>query len=223
MNVQLRLRFFGPFAISTADAWHPGPPSKNGGKLIQYLGVYLRRVATAEDLALAFWPHCDVYDVRHRVHLAASGARVFRRHASVALAVRETDTNIARMSATPRAAGELHVCDRVQIVSLADIDEYAHKRALHQVATRRSWRPFADSPLGSTRRSGHRDRCKRRMLALWKRTAGFRSSPVLQSASAHRPTTSPLTAIAAGTTALSRCAPPTKTSIRRACPSRRGS
>jgi DNA-binding SARP family transcriptional activator len=41
--------------------------------------VYPRRVATPEDLAVAFWPGFEPEDVRHRIHLAASGARVFLR------------------------------------------------------------------------------------------------------------------------------------------------
>jgi DNA-binding SARP family transcriptional activator len=80
MSPQLQFRFLGPFAVCSAGAWHPGPPPKKGREFIQYLGVYPRRVATIEDLASAFWPRFEIDDVRHRIHLAASGARIFLRH-----------------------------------------------------------------------------------------------------------------------------------------------
>jgi DNA-binding SARP family transcriptional activator len=79
MGSHLQFRFLGPFAICGEGAWHPGPPPKKGREFIQYLGIYPRRVATVEDLAAAFWPRCELEEVRHRIHLAASGARIFLR------------------------------------------------------------------------------------------------------------------------------------------------
>ncbi|MGP6159685.1 MAG: AfsR/SARP family transcriptional regulator [Vulcanimicrobiaceae bacterium] len=79
MPSRLQFRFLGPFAIGCDGAWHLGPPPKKGRELIQYLAVYPRRVATPEDMAAAFWPDFELDEVRHRIHLAASGARVFLR------------------------------------------------------------------------------------------------------------------------------------------------
>jgi DNA-binding SARP family transcriptional activator len=80
MSFQLQFRFLGPFAICGGGVWDPGPPPKKGREFIQYLAVYPRRVATLEDLAAAFWPRFEPDEVRHRIHLAASGARLFLRN-----------------------------------------------------------------------------------------------------------------------------------------------
>jgi len=69
----------GSFAVGCEGTWHPGPPPKKGRQFIQYLATYPRRVATLDELAEAFWPHMEPDDVRHRIHLAASGARIFLR------------------------------------------------------------------------------------------------------------------------------------------------
>ncbi|MBD5635089.1 MAG: hypothetical protein IAI49_11485 [Candidatus Eremiobacteraeota bacterium] len=71
----MQFRFLGTFAVGCGDAWHPGPSPKKGGEFIAYLGVYPRRVAALDELAEAFWPGMEIDDVRHRIHLAASGAR----------------------------------------------------------------------------------------------------------------------------------------------------
>jgi DNA-binding SARP family transcriptional activator len=79
--ITIEFRFFGTFAVCVDDRWCTGPPPKKGGEFLQFLGVYSRRVATRDELAAAFWPGLDLEDVEHRIHLAASGARVFlRRH-----------------------------------------------------------------------------------------------------------------------------------------------
>jgi LuxR family transcriptional regulator, maltose regulon positive regulatory protein len=81
METTLRLRFLGQFGIFTAAGWHRGPSLKKGGELLQYLGTYPRRIATKDELAAAFWPELDADTVAHRIHLAASGARLYlRRH-----------------------------------------------------------------------------------------------------------------------------------------------
>jgi DNA-binding SARP family transcriptional activator len=75
----IELRFLGRFAIRAGDLWHAGPPPKKGRWLIQYLGSYPGRVASRDEIAAAFWPHCDSEDVAHRIHIASSGARAFLR------------------------------------------------------------------------------------------------------------------------------------------------
>jgi len=75
----LELRLLGTFAIRAAGDWQAGPAPKKGGELIQYLGIYPRRVAVRDELAAAFWPGLDFESVGHRIHLAASGARVYLR------------------------------------------------------------------------------------------------------------------------------------------------
>lgn len=75
----IEFRFFGTFAICVDGRWCAGPSPKKGGELLQYLAIYSRRVATRDELAGAFWPSLDLEDVEHRIHLAASGARVFLR------------------------------------------------------------------------------------------------------------------------------------------------
>ena len=79
IGATLEFRFLGAFAIRSGDSWYSGPAPKKGGGLIQYLGIYPRRVATRDELATAFWPGLDFESVGHRIHLAASGARVFLR------------------------------------------------------------------------------------------------------------------------------------------------
>lgn len=78
-DVVLEFRFLGAFAVRSGSSWHAGPAPKKGRELIQYLGAYPRRVATRDELAAAFWPGLDLDAVAHRIHLAASGARVYLR------------------------------------------------------------------------------------------------------------------------------------------------
>jgi len=75
----IEFRFLGGFAVRSNGSWHSGPAPKKGGGLIQYLGTYPRRVATRDEIATAFWPGLDLDEVEHRIHLAASGARMFFR------------------------------------------------------------------------------------------------------------------------------------------------
>lgn len=76
---QLHVRFFGHFAIRSEAGWRSGPAPKKGRDLLQYLGAYPRRVATRDELAVAFWPGAEPEDMAHRIHLAASGARKYLR------------------------------------------------------------------------------------------------------------------------------------------------
>jgi DNA-binding SARP family transcriptional activator len=80
LNVGLEFRFLGQFSIRGLGGWQPGPSLKKGGELLQYLGIYPRRIATKDELAAAFWPELDPEAVAHRLHLAASGARGYLRH-----------------------------------------------------------------------------------------------------------------------------------------------
>jgi len=75
----LEFRYLGGFAVRSDAGWHAGPAPKKGREFIQYLGIYPRRIATRDELAAAFWPDLDFEAVGHRIHLAASGARVFLR------------------------------------------------------------------------------------------------------------------------------------------------
>ena len=79
----LEFKFLGRFAVRAGADWHSGPSLKKGREFIQYLGIFPRRVATLDELAASFWPGLDIETVRHRIHLAASGARVFLRELSV--------------------------------------------------------------------------------------------------------------------------------------------
>jgi len=78
-TVTLEFRFLGAFGVRCAGKWQCGPAPKKGREFIQYLGVYPNRVSTRDELAAAFWPSLDFEAVSHRIHLAASGARVFLR------------------------------------------------------------------------------------------------------------------------------------------------
>jgi DNA-binding SARP family transcriptional activator len=75
----LEFRFLGAFGVRSCGGWQCGPAPKKGREFIQYLGVYPHRVSTRDELAAAFWPALDFEVVSHRIHLAASGARVFLR------------------------------------------------------------------------------------------------------------------------------------------------
>jgi DNA-binding SARP family transcriptional activator len=75
----LEFRFLGAFGVRSSGCWKYGPAPKKGREFIQYLGVYPHRVCTCDELASAFWPTLDFEAVSHRIHLAASGARVFLR------------------------------------------------------------------------------------------------------------------------------------------------
>lgn len=78
-RVSVELRFLGQFAIRGTQGWQPGPSLKKGGELLRYLGTYPRRVATRDELIVAFWPSLEPDAVAHRLHLAASGARAYLR------------------------------------------------------------------------------------------------------------------------------------------------
>ena len=79
LNLGLEFRFLGQFSIRGPGGWQAGPSLKKGGELLQYLGIYPRRIATKDELAAAFWPELDPEAVAHRLHLAASGARGYLR------------------------------------------------------------------------------------------------------------------------------------------------
>jgi DNA-binding SARP family transcriptional activator len=79
VDVTLEFRFLGAFGVRYSGNWSAGPAPKKGREFIQYLATHPSRVATRDELAAAFWPSLDFDAVSHRIHLAASGARIFLR------------------------------------------------------------------------------------------------------------------------------------------------
>ena len=99
LNFGLEFRFLGQFSIRGPGGWQAGPSLKKGGELLQYLGIYPRRIATKDELAAAFWPELDPEAVAHRLHLAASGARGYLRRvlggSDAIVAVTDVETFLA--------------------------------------------------------------------------------------------------------------------------------
>lgn len=77
----LRVHSLGTFAYNGDGRWHNGPSFKRGRELLQYLASYPRTTVSRETLADAFWPDLDDGGVRHRLHLAVTGARAALRDA----------------------------------------------------------------------------------------------------------------------------------------------
>lgn len=78
----LQVRSLGTFAYrGDGGRWQNGPSFKRGRELLQYLISYPRTPVSRETLADAFWPELDGADVRHRLHLAVTGARAALRDA----------------------------------------------------------------------------------------------------------------------------------------------
>jgi DNA-binding SARP family transcriptional activator len=74
-EAKLHVRCLGAFAFRSDGGWNAGPSFKRGRELLQYLATYPRVAASRETLAEAFWPELDADAVRHRLHLAVTGAR----------------------------------------------------------------------------------------------------------------------------------------------------
>lgn len=88
----LHVRCLGPFAFRGKGSWQSGPTFKRGRELLQYLATYPRAAVTRDALADIFWPDYEAETVRHRLHLAVSGARRALRAAIPALdAIRFAD------------------------------------------------------------------------------------------------------------------------------------
>jgi DNA-binding SARP family transcriptional activator len=77
----LRVHSLGTFAYNGNGRWYNGPSFKRGRELLQYLASYPRTSVSRETLADAFWPDLDSEGIRHRLHLAVTGARAALRDA----------------------------------------------------------------------------------------------------------------------------------------------
>jgi DNA-binding SARP family transcriptional activator len=77
----LYVNCFGSFQIFHARGGQSPPPpaAKRGRELMQYLVLHPTRPASRERLGELFWPGLDGEGVKHRLHIAASGARAFLR------------------------------------------------------------------------------------------------------------------------------------------------
>ncbi|MFY9718072.1 MAG: bacterial transcriptional activator domain-containing protein [Candidatus Cybelea sp.] len=71
----LSVRCLGSFEYRGDGTWQSGPAFKHGREFLEYMTAYPRAPASYELLADAFWPACEVGSVRHRLHMAATGAR----------------------------------------------------------------------------------------------------------------------------------------------------
>jgi len=84
-GASLQVRCLGSFAFRADGAWQTGPTFKRGRELLQYLATYSRAAVSRDTLAEIFWPDLDAEAVRHRLHLAVTGARASLRAAIPAL------------------------------------------------------------------------------------------------------------------------------------------
>lgn len=73
------VRCFGEFGIATPRGWDPGPARKRGRDLLQYLVLRPGQPVSRARLSELFWPGADLGQVGHRLHIAASGARMYLR------------------------------------------------------------------------------------------------------------------------------------------------
>lgn len=71
----LQVRSLGAFAYRGTGQWHSGPQFKRGREFLQYMVSYPRTSISREALADALWPEFEGASVRHRLHLAVTGAR----------------------------------------------------------------------------------------------------------------------------------------------------
>lgn len=71
----LNVRFLGCFAYRAGGAWQTGPGFKHGREFLEYMTAYPRGPATYQRLEEAFWPGLESDALRHRLHVAAAGAR----------------------------------------------------------------------------------------------------------------------------------------------------
>lgn len=80
-ELTLSVRFLGSFEYRGNGDWESGPPFKHGREFLEYMTVYPRAAASYEALEDAFWPARDGERARHRLHIAAAGARAALRRA----------------------------------------------------------------------------------------------------------------------------------------------
>jgi len=73
--VTVEFRLLGSFAFLGADGWQRAPSRTRGGDLLKYLACHARAPISRDVLGEVLWPELDNEESKHRLHLAASGAR----------------------------------------------------------------------------------------------------------------------------------------------------
>jgi two-component SAPR family response regulator len=77
----LSVRCLGSFEYRGRGTWQSGPAFKHGREFLEYMTAYPRAAAPYAALEEAFWPCSEIDGVRHRLHMAATGARAALRRA----------------------------------------------------------------------------------------------------------------------------------------------
>lgn len=81
-SVVLQFRCLGAFAFLAADGWTIAPARVGVRSFLQFLAIHARAAISRSALIDALWPDIAPDDCSHRLHLAASGARVALREAT---------------------------------------------------------------------------------------------------------------------------------------------
>lgn len=71
----LSVRFLGQFQYRGEVLWQTGPGFKHGREFLEYMAAYPRAAASYRTLEETFWPGRESDALRHRLHVAAAGAR----------------------------------------------------------------------------------------------------------------------------------------------------
>ena len=77
----LTVHCLGSFGYRGDGAWQFGPAFKHGREFLEYMTTYPRAAAPYTTLEDAFWPGRENDTTRHRLHVAATGARAALREA----------------------------------------------------------------------------------------------------------------------------------------------
>jgi DNA-binding SARP family transcriptional activator len=77
----LYVRCLGNFQYRGNGDWESGPAFKHGREFLEYMSAYPRAAASHHTLEEAFWPGRESDAVRHRLHMAVTGARAALRRA----------------------------------------------------------------------------------------------------------------------------------------------
>lgn len=80
-ELHLYVRCLGNFQYRGGGSWESGPAFKHGREFLEYMTAYPRGAASYHTLEEAFWPGRESDSVRHRLHVAAAGARAALRSA----------------------------------------------------------------------------------------------------------------------------------------------
>src|ERR1700722_1291413 len=78
----LEFRCLGTFAFLGSTGWREGPARARGRSFLEYLASHARAAIARSVLIDALWPDLESDECAHRLHLAASGARMALREAS---------------------------------------------------------------------------------------------------------------------------------------------